>query len=290
MARPNQFDQEIKSKVYSHQAEPSARVWAGVREAIPARTPSRKIIFLRFSAALILLSLAGGAWWYFGTDNGPAHGGEQLTQEFYQTDPAPQSDWAGSTSNESTSDASPVAVETAEDNTQDSIREEATAWNAPTAKASTTAPSRKAFANNDNNNSNQPAQENTSEPVADPELEARLDVSEEPELVVPVEIVTATPPLVPTLQEAIAEEEQQVKEGTVEEVKEVEGEAAQSRKRLIDFSNLQDVKAQTGSAITNLAQEAGEKIGIHTEREQTDKKKKFSANFRSLKIKRVKNK
>jgi|GEM_PF-6236613 len=292
MARPNQFDQKIKSKVYSHKAEPSARVWAGVREAIPARNSGRKIIFLRLSAALILLSLAGGAWWYFGTDQGTIQGGKQLTEQLNQPQ-TPQSAWAGSTSQPSTSDASPVTVDTQEADPKEIFREETPAWNAPTAKVSNSKPSRKAIANDNATQTTNPAQENLSAPIVEPALESRNEVDETPALAVPVEeeVIEAPAPL-PTLQEVIAEEEKQVKEGTLEKAKEVQAESNQSRKRRIDLNNLdfQKVKAQTGSALGNLAQATGEKIGIHTEVDESDKKKKFSANFGPFKIKRVKNK
>lgn len=290
MARQNQFDKAIKDKVKTLEAEPSARVWAGVREAVPGKSGLGRVFYLRLAALLIVVGLSGGAWWYYsGSSTEKTEGGKQLTQQSQTPDPKEKpSDNAISPATQPTVAPDLEAETDLNANTELALnsdeKNQKSQYDAPLARSSAKT-EKKAIENKDNN---------LPEPIVEPIQELALEGIEETK---PIEVAEEAPVEAKntTLQEVIAREDAQEKEGSVKKAEDVEGESETGRRRRLNLSNLNrdEMRSKTGQVLGNLAQEAGEKIGIqaNVKKTETDERqtKKVTVKFGPLKFKRVKN-
>lgn len=297
MARRNRFDKAIKGKVTGYQAEPSARVWAGIREAVPGKTGPNRSLYIKMAAVLVLIGLAGGAWWYLSGPDSTYEdkGGKQLTQQS-QTQPEGQKPSespivANNTETNSTEanteiEGTEAKTETVPTDGKNNANEyvNSSTRKSPIANRAELKTNKKAKTKEDNNIDlvNEPIQEVKMEGI---EETAQINVADE----APIEEVPST------LQEVIAREDAEEKQGTLEEEEHVEGESETGRKRRLNLSNLnrEDVRSKTGTVLGNLAQGAGEAIGIQSKVKKTEteerKTKEVTVKFGPLKFKRVKN-
>ncbi len=328
MARQNQFDKAVKGKIQGLEAEPSARVWAGIREAVPAKSGPSRGLYIKLAALLILIGMSGGAWWYFSgtsTENSDK-GGKQLTEQSpnsntTQNQKSPENNMPSTSPNAEGSDqennwngetlADNATENNATENANVNATDNANVNRAQSDKANTDYPNandaRAEFANSPKRNS-PTAKRNglTDTKNVKTKDNNSANTVEEPLQISGLEWKGETPPTAatekapvqlptPTLQEIIAREDALQKDQEAAEKVDVEAESETGRRRRLDLSNLDrdEMRAKTGNVLGNLAQGAGEAIGIRSNVTETEtdtlKTKEVTVKFGPLKFKRVKN-
>lgn len=288
MARLSKFDKEIKKQMQGLQGEPSARVWAGIREATPT-SGSSPWLFRSAAAILLLGILASGAWYLSrggveeAGDLAGGNGVDSVQQDSPRSPAAPghqllvQEDVGPDDASTSEQDGLAVDVEEKDEEL----------------------PSQP-----DNSRiSPMPALENQGV-VHEATEEVQEEVPEMApikEMQVPKDILPQEFPVETPQEEVIAEENPVVpaeeEEEAPEEIQGAQPENSRPTRRqyaLSDLKNIskEDVRKKSGAVLGNLALNASEAIGIKTEveRESIDDehdKKKFAAHIGPISFKRV---
>lgn len=276
MARLSKFDREIKTKMDGLQGEPSARVWAGIREATP--TASTSIRWTRVAAILLPLAILAGAavlWVSLGGSEGEQKPIANTPQQVEQPlQPEPRQPIAEE------SDAQPEAMPlTPEDET-------------PVAKQ---LPER----------SQQP-RHNPGQIAIEPDLDFQEVVDnsgrppmreqEQPDLA-PKQF---DPQEMEPEKEVYAEDQAPVEQAPEEALAPEGDEASNSQPEKRQFAlrdlremDVEEMKDKAGAFLGDVAKEGAEKLGVKTsfEKERIDEehtRKKFAASFGNFSIKRVK--
>ncbi len=301
MARQSRFDKAVKGKVKDYQAEPSAKVWAGIRESVPGKPGPGRAFYARLVGALLIVGVGGLIWWSV-SQNGTSNeemGGKQLQQttDATQNETANRAqDLSQDAPNKQEMAANEATADSEEENTSfDDATSNLTAnrstqtasFNNETAKKNTLKPGRQS-----GNTQEESKEDNSIDAQTEPNREITMEgISTTPEQ---LEEISSTPPQ-PTLQEIIAREDAQEKTGEVEAKADVEGESKTGRRRL-NLRNMDrdEFRDRTGTVLGKVAQGAGDVLGIKTDvkESETDERKsrEVTVKFGPFKIKRVKNK
>lgn len=273
MAKLNKFDRAIRKQVESLEAEPSARVWVGIREEIGTGRSEGMVWLYRSAAAILFLALVGASiWWYYGQDTLPS--APQMAEELQEAGPAKMLPPPEKV------DFAPVL---AEEDAQEEQEKDSKVVSQP-------APSPRVIPMVEQE---MPLEEPNAVDESPLEIAPEIEQAEEAIAQEPVEEV-------PSVEEP-AEEEIKAPVTVEDDQKEVldieeQPESAETHRKQINFNNLRknfskdQLKEASGSVLGTVANGAKKAIGLDTEFEKTTtenyENKEFTARLGPIKFKR----
>lgn len=284
MARLSKFDKAIKAQMQGLQGEPSAKVWAGIRAATPAKGGGLNPWILRSAAALLLIGVLGATAWYIGRGEGMEESEivqEQGLDQGEVQQPAPIAEPSLLVQDDS-------AEEPAEEVERDEERDDRNEKVAPSTKPKTQPTTKYLSPNPALEQQGIVQQEKTPAPRSMQELPA-------PKMEMPLEE--------PVIEEVIVEEDDQMQEmkpiQVPDPVQGAQPETSRSTRKQYALSDLkdisrEDVRKKSGEILGNFALNASEALGFDTEIttesiDENHEKKAFSTQIGPFSFKRVRN-